>query len=596
MISFPTPDRVFRRNKTAAAPVSHKKRGASLVAVLMVTTIAVLTLGGVWLLELYQVAQSRVRNAQTVAQNLTDGAASMAIAKLKDDPKFAGTLVWDTKEVSDYQTEAFVCFDPADPKLKQFKNPKRCVSINNLANDASVEGPDGYPVEAGQALIIGIAKVEDVYHASFVRVNYPSFPYALATAGAFQSFGSLTVGGFSEGSDLANLDFTKLKAGGLLANSDQLNAITLSGTATIAGDAKTPGTADVTRANVEWQQGGKLDTKAAAEEIPKIVPESYDVEARPEHQTLTSADFRATNVGKPLVLSGLARSSGTQVLTGGLVLNSGVLYHEGDLIIEYGGITGSGALFVTGTLQVGGQNELATNALCAIVAKKGLTLKGNGVSRSSIHGLVYSEGPIVVQDVTIIGTLINGKSDTSASPPLMQLTNSAFLRDEAALKLDIDLQFGGKSGRSSLGGGSDSLSIILPPAAADATKGLGPLRYLDEKTGKLLPAFTSKETDPVKNAAEVKALLQKAIEADLKENVRFRKGSEMVSFAGLSQDEQTAVKLELDIRVRDFQRTLEAWMTQAQKSPPYKLTMDLNQFVKVQSRLKVVGRQMSRVQ
>ena len=577
----------------------RKKRGASLVAVLMVTTLAVLTLGGVWMLEFYQVAQSRMRNAQTVAQNLTDGAASMAIVKLKDNPNFSGTVVWDTKEVSDYQTEAFVCFDEADPKLKKFKNPKRLVSINNLSNEANVEGPDGYPVEAGQALVIGIAKVEDVYHASFVRVNYPSFPYALATAGSFQSFGSLVVGGFSEGSDFAHLDFSKLKAGGLLANSDQQNAISLSGTATIAGDAKTPGTADVSAAKVEWLEGGKLDTKAAAEEIPKINVTRYDVTARPEHQTLTSADFRSTNVGKPLVLSGLARSSGNQVVTGGLVLNSAQMYHEGDLVIEYGGISGSGAIFVTGKLEVRGQNELATNALCAIVAEKGLTLKGNGIARSSIHGLVYSEGPIVVQDLTVIGTLVNGKSDTStAPPPPMQLTNSAFLRDEAALKLEIDLQFGGtSSGRvnsgSALGAGA---AMILPTASTDASSGFGPLRYLDPKTGKLLPAFTSNKPDPLENAAEVKAKLQTAIERDLTDNVKFRKGSEMFSFQGLSQDEQRSLRTKLNTKANDFLQAIETWIRQADKNPPYKLNLDLNQFVNVQSRLKVVGRQMSRVQ
>ena len=575
----------------------RKKRGASLVAVLMVTTLAVLTLGGVWMLEFYQVAQSRTRNAQRVAQNLTDGAASMAIATLKTDPKFAGTVVWDTKDVSDYQTEAFVSFDEADPKLKQFKNSKRLVSINNLANDASVEGPDGYPVEAGQALVIGVAKVEDAYHASFVRVNYPSFPYALATAGSFQSFGSLVVGGFSEGSDLAHLDFSRLKAGGLLANSDQQNAISFSGTATIAGDARTPGTADVSTAKVEWLEGGKLNTKVAAEDIPRISVGSYDVAARPEHQTLTGPDFRATNVGKPLVLSGLARSSGNQVLTGGLVLNSGMLFHEGDLVIDTGGISGTGGLFVTGKLEVRGQNELATTALCAIVAEKGLTLKGNGMARSSIHGLVWSAGPIVVQDVTIIGTLINGKSDTSASPPPMQLTNSAFLRDEAALKLVIDMQFNSSTASGQGGGGGfGGPSMVLPTAATDALKGFGPLRYLDEKTGKLLPAFTSSKPDPVENAAEVKALLQAAIEKDLRENVKFRKGSEMVSFAGLSQTEQTAAEGTIIDKAFTYAENIAVWHAQTQKSPPYKLTLDLNQFVKVQSRLKVVGRQMSRVQ
>ena len=578
-----------------------KKRGVSLVVVLVVSTIAFLTLGGVWQIELYQVTQSRVRNGQTVAQNLTDGAVSMAIAKLKKDPKFGadpGTplLSLDTAAVTDFETEAFVCFDPKDPKLKSFKNPQRLVSVNNLSKDTSVEGPDGFPVEAGQALLIGVAKVGENYYASNVRVNYPTFPYALATAGAFQSFGALTVGGFSEGSDLAHLDFSKMKAGGLLANSDQQNAISLSGVATIAGDAKTQGTADVSGAKIEWLDGGKLETKAASEEIPKIALAAYDVEARPEHQTLTPADFRATNVGKPLVLSGLARSSGNQVLTGGLVLNSAVLFHDGDLVIDYGGITGSGALFVTGKLEVRGQNELATTALCAIVAKQGLTLKGNGIARSSIHGLIYSEGPIAVQDVTVIGTLINGKSDTSASPPPMQLTNSAFLRDEAALKLEIDLQFGGNSGGRTLGGGSNSFSLILPPAAADAKSGFGPLRYLDPKTGKLLAEFTSNKPDPLENAAEVKAKLQTAIEKDLTDNVKFRRGSEMVSFQALNTTEQGAALRAIQGKKGPYSDALISWTAEAQKNPPYKLTLDLNQFVKVQSRLRVVGRQMSRVQ
>ena len=111
-----------------------------------------------------------------------------------------------------------------------------------------------------------------------------------------------------------------------------------------------------------------------------------------------------------------------------------------------------------------------------------------------------------------------------------------------------------------------------------------------------MPAFTSSKPDPVENAAEVKALLQEAIEKDLRENVKFRKGSEMVSFAALSQDEQRSLRTKLSNKASDYIQALDSWIRQPDKNPPYKLTLDLNQFVKVQSRLKVVGRQMSRVQ
>ena len=137
---------------------------------------------------------------------------------------------------------------------------------------------------------------------------------------------------------------------------------------------------------------------------------------------------------------------------------------------------------------------------------------------------------------------------------------------------------------------------IGPTASTDASSGFGPLRYLDPKTGKLLPAFTSNKPDPLENAAEVKAKLQTAIERDLTDNVKFRKGSEMFSFQGLSQDEQRSLRTKLNTKANDFLQAIETWIRQADKNPPYKLNLDLNQFVNVQSRLKVVGRQMSRVQ
>lgn len=274
-----------------------------------------------------------------------------------------------------------------------------------------------------------------------------------------------------------------------------------------------------------------------------------------------------------------------------------VLFHDGDLKIEYGGLKGTGALFVTGKLEIAGQADLATTALCAIVAKQGLVLKGSGKERSSVHGLVYSEGPVVVQDVTVIGSLVNGLSDTSASPPPMQLSNAAFVRDAAVFRLEIDLQFGSKS-TDTMGarGGSSGLSLGLPPATADSKSGFGPLRYLDSKTGKLLAVYISNNPDPVKNAEEVKAKLQPAIQKDLEDHTQFRRGSEMVSFHGLSPTEQAAAASAIETKRDAVLTALTKWTAQPQERPPYKLTLDLNQFVKVQNRLRVVGRQISRVQ
>ena len=252
---------------------------------------------------------------------------------------------------------------------------------------------------------------------------------------------------------------------------------------------------------------------------------------------------------------------------------------------------------MTGKLEITGQADLATTALCAIVAKQGLVLKGSGKERSSVHGLVYSEGPVVVQDVTVVGSLVNGLSDTSASPPPMQLTNAAFVRDAAVFKLDLDLQFGGSSSQT-MGdrGGQGGTSMILPPATPNANSGFGPLRYLDPKTGKLLPAFASNNPDPVLRASEEKALLRTAIEKDLKDNVRFVKGSTRVSLDELTEQQQSAALWVVKSKRDRVLEVLNSWVVQTEKTSPYKLTLDLNQFVKVQSRLKVVGHQMSRAQ
>ena len=259
-----------------------------------------------------------------------------------------------------------------------------------------------------------------------------------------------------------------------------------------------------------------------------------------------------------------------------------VLFHDGDLKIEYGGLKGTGALFVTGKLEITGQADLATTALCAIVAKQGLVLKGSGKERSSVHGLVYSEGPVVVQDVTVIGSLVNGLSDTSASPPPMQLSNAAFVRDAAVFRLDLDLQFGSRSTIVDIRDGA--ALMVLPSATADPKSGFGPLRYLDPKTGGLRSDIEASK-------------LQELIEKDLRDNALFvRPNGQSVSFSSLSQNEKDTLDRELKKKSLAFKSSLEDWMKQAVEHPPYKLTLDLNRFIKVQSRLKVVGRQISKIQ
>ena len=233
-------------------------------------------------------------------------------------------------------------------------------------------------------------------------------------------------------------------------------------------------------------------------------------------------------------------------LNKGLELNGGVLYVDGDLAIS-GGVDGYGAVFCTGSMRVSGGGTLATDSLCALVAGGGLSISGAGADKTQFRGLVYSAGALNVSDITVVGSLVG----SSASGAPMTVVRSNLLFDPKAVVMDLDLQWSGFGSINPLTGG-----VTLNP-----TNSLTPNSF-----------FRDGEYEMPTND-ELRQIILLTLPPEP---------------ARPPTDAEISTNMDVAERVRIMRRQIEELPNAATSTGSFQL--DLNQFVKVQSRMKIVSR------
>lgn len=321
-------------------------------------------------------------------------------------------------------------------------------STNNLDGDTSLAGYDATrPVPKAAVQLVATGRVGGVTRTVETVLYVPPFPYAMASAGRFQSDGKLEVGGVSRVDDiksLTSIDPSNLLAANVVSNgSDNSSgkALILGPDSHISGDVRSHGQVELGKNVVV---GGQVRTGADQIKIPKFFIEANDpdpdpsktgeVGEKPNVQVVTPGSLAAPTV------EGFNRCEGDLLVNGGLKLDNGILYVKGNLQVT-GGISGTGAVFVTKNVKLLGSNDLRSDNTVAVMSGGDVTINGAGSYTSSFQGMLYNEGNFTADRVSLLGVFIQNQPDAT-----VRISDSQLVHVDEIANRDIDIQYTVPSG------------------------------------------------------------------------------------------------------------------------------------------------------
>lgn len=369
------------------------------------------------------------------AQNIAESTLAVMTEELLDEQgKSKGSFGENHKPGSSKQFymnggQGYITFDP--DQAKTWGMP---YSTNNLAGANPAPGYDATkPIPRASAQLIARGTIGGVTRQVECVVYIPPFPYSVATAGPFHSEGKLIIGALDEALPAGQKPAPEeiLKAN-LASNS--LKPLKLGPESRISGDVLSAGAVETDKT---VYIGGRVRQGEDPIEIPKEQVSKYDPDkvfdpetgtyhARPGLQTVPPSSSSPK-------ISGFAKCRGNLNVTGGLELSGGVLYVQGNATIE-GGIRGKGALFVENNLTLSGSTKMETDNKVAVLSGGDVSITGSGQESSLFQGLLYNEGKLTAQHITLMGVLIQSKAEETA---ITNITDSSLYYQSTQAKLEM---------------------------------------------------------------------------------------------------------------------------------------------------------------
>lgn len=416
-----------------------KKRGSSLVSVLLVASLCVIlafTVAGVSISHLG--VANRLENAQVARLN-AEAAAHQLIGLVCENPKL-GTAQGPpgqslTFDISLNGGSGRATFDPASTGLPACRN--------NLNSDKSVAGWNRtLPPHSMQ--IISQGSFRNEVRTLETILTIPAYKFALATTGDLRSNGGLQVLGVDSLDDLSegidHIPKDKLKPGHLASNSAKTDssdpAMDLKADAAnptrITGDALAVGSLRCDPAFVTIEGAPRGGAEPAA--IPKLNLENYDPALMKNgYQNLANG-----NHPSGMNVTSAVRLQGDLSIKGGLHLDDGFVYVDGNVSIE-GGIHGKGMLVSTHNVTVHGPATLSASDSVGLAAKGDVSLFGNAANPSQMNnntfrGVVYTEGDFSAEGLQLVGTVLGNKSGPKGSE--MKLHNVNLIHHPGSIDVD----------------------------------------------------------------------------------------------------------------------------------------------------------------
>lgn len=300
------------------------------------------------------------------------------------------------------------------------------VSTNNRSESASEGSGEGATL--GQSIHI-VAKAEVGGSTSIMEaiVEFPKFPYSIASEGSIKSGGGLLVAAVRPGASYTldhSIDLKDLQPGSMVSNSSNPeSSIDLSGKNIIMGDLQTVAQAvkiadgggdDVTTVK------GEVRLNADRVKLPRLSASDYDPLSETAKQRANDPDsvkkvnpgpatlkVKGYNVFGTKLSDGSYNQNETLTVDNGIELDGGVLFVNGNLDVSAGGIKGKGAIIATGNINISGSGEAFTDNEAALVADGNIILKGASVAdKAKFSGLIYTKGQMQATNLRLAGVFV----------------------------------------------------------------------------------------------------------------------------------------------------------------------------------------------
>ena len=416
-----------------------KRRGSSLVSVLLVSTLCVIlafTVAGVSISHLG--VANRHENSQVARLN-AEAAAQHLISLICENPKL-GTPQGPPLASLSFEVKLNDGIGRATFDGGAYGIP---ACLNNLANDKAVAGYQRtLPPHSMQIISQGIYRNEKRTLETILAI--PPYKYALATTGEFRSNGNLQVLGVESLDDLAKgvdqIPKDKIKPGHLASNSTKTDdndpAVDLkadsSNPTLITGDALAVGSLRTDAQFVTIQGAPRGGAEPSA--IPKLNLANYDPALMSTgYQNLPSGTY---NSG--MNVTSAVRYHGDLNVTGGLNLDDGFIYVDGNINIQ-GGVHGKGVIMATKDVSLHGRAGLSASDSVGLAAGGNVSLIGQAANPSQMNnntfrGVIYTEGDFEAQGLQLVGTVLGNKAGPKGSE--MTLTNVNLIHHPSSIEVD----------------------------------------------------------------------------------------------------------------------------------------------------------------
>lgn len=384
-------------------------RGTTLLTVLVVAALLMTCAFTAIILGTSQMQLMSRQRQVHLARDLAEAAVAAALGRLRASHDYG-------RDATDPASTIVKGFEGSDGQALLTFNPDRAAelgipsSIYNFGNESAVSGASGSTLPGDCVQLIGVGRSGGVEHRIEVIVYLPRFPYVIASSGPIRSSGGLYVAGVTDASafdqGLDHIPPSKLAPGSLVSNAAGGDAVALQGPENhITGDLQACGDATLSSGT---EVNGEVKTHADPVAIPQVPLTDYDTANKPGVVTLSASAYSEG----PLSVEGFARRQGDLEVTSGLQLHGGVLYVDGNLTVT-GGISGKGAVIVTGTTTVQGGGNLATDNMAALLSHGSVSIQGTSSQPASFQGLLYTDGALQASHVRLAGTFIANSRDAA---------------------------------------------------------------------------------------------------------------------------------------------------------------------------------------
>ncbi|MBS2037959.1 hypothetical protein JST97_23435 [bacterium] len=387
---------------------ARARRGTTLGTVILVLSVALLITLTIASASLSGKQFSQTLERRDQAHNLAEAAVAGGLASVQQNEHYgeAGAAFRDiTISGSKPGSFGFLTFNQASARLQN-----TLCSSNFFFSNHAQSGAGGRLVPRACVHLVGTGVEGPVQQQVEALVFKPPFSEGVCCAGRIQADGVL-LGGLRDPSGFtgsyAGTPSNFKMAAHVFANGRGQEAVNLQSGSDIRGNVGSAGGIRVRESDIQ----GEVHPYAAPRSIPRLnLSQAVSLMSRVEGNWSFHGAGRSPVAGggdgtlsKPW--SGFRVIDGPLTHSGPLVLNGGVVYVKGDVSIN-GPLMGKGCIVCTGSARVVGGGPMDPESNLSLCASGNVSLIGDGKHSSFFQGMVYSEGDISANDISVLGALV----------------------------------------------------------------------------------------------------------------------------------------------------------------------------------------------